>query len=103
MTTSSPDEWPRTLDAAVQLLVSRMSEEDKERVKSTAEGDLIMFHFGWDTGIRNDFGRWAGNSELLEACGCWEPDDASGAIIQGAWNRLNGLPVDWHQRGARHG
>ncbi len=37
MTTSSPDEWPRTLDAAVQLLVSQMSEEDKERVKSTSE------------------------------------------------------------------
>jgi hypothetical protein len=49
-------EWPRTVEEAVDRLLSLMSEEDKQSLKNTPEKDLIMFHFGLGGYIRNEFG-----------------------------------------------
>ncbi len=38
-------EWPRTVEEAVDRLLSLMSEEDKQSLKNTPEKDLIMCHF----------------------------------------------------------
>ena len=88
--TSSPDSsaWPRSLDAAVEKLLTSMSEADKEHLRSMPEHDLISLHMGWAMGIRNDFGLWAGNDELLDSCGSLHPDDASMAIVHAVWERL---------------
>jgi hypothetical protein len=64
---------PTTLDEAVAHLVSVLSEEDKATVRDTPEDDLIRFHHGWGTGIRNGFGLWGGNPELLASCGGGTP------------------------------
>ena len=80
--------WPTTVDDAVDSILSSMSKEDKQTVKCAKEADLIMFHFGWGNNIRNQFGLWAGNQELLASCGELHPDDASGVIIKGVWDRL---------------
>jgi len=49
-----PNKWPITVqDTVKDILLSRMSEKDKELVRNTKGGDLIMFHHGWGTGIRN--------------------------------------------------
>ncbi len=84
---------PLTLEAAVDEIVSSLSEEDKKTVKDTSFDDLILYHHGWGTGIRNSFGLWGGNTELLKsACGSEDchPDSASMEIIYGVWNILNG-------------
>lgn len=84
---------PTSLEAAVDKIVNDLSEEDKKTVKETSFNDLILYHHGWGTGIRNSFGLWRGNSDLLKsACGSEEchPDDASMEIIYGVWNILNG-------------
>ena len=84
---------PTSLEAAVDQIVNDLSEEDKKTVKETKFDDLILYHHGWGTGIRNSFGLWRGNTELLKsACGSAEchPDDASMEIIHGVWNILNG-------------
>lgn len=83
-------EWPTTVDAVVKDILSGMPEKDKELVKNTKEGDLIKFHHGWGTGIRNYYGLWRGNDELIKsACGkpC-HPDDASMVIIKAVWQQL---------------
>ena len=41
------------LSNQTQDILSGMSEKDKELVRKTKGGDLIMFHHGWGTGIRN--------------------------------------------------
>lgn len=85
-----PDEWPTTVDAVVQDILSSMPEKDKENIMNTAGEDLIKFHHGWGTGIRNYYGLWRGNDELVKsACGnpC-HPDDASMAIIRAVWKQL---------------
>ncbi len=72
-------EWPKTLD-----------EKSKETVRQTLANDLIKFHHGWGTGIRNDLGLWRGNTSLRESCGGarMHPDSASRVIIHAVWKRL---------------
>ena len=85
-----PDTWPTTVQAAVEDIVSALPEEDKAALRKTEKEDLIRFHHGWGTGIRNDYGLWRGNRQLIEsACGepC-HPDDASMVIIEAVWSAL---------------
>jgi hypothetical protein len=85
-----PDKWPMTVEATVKDILSSMSEQSRKTIRDTPEGDLIMFHRGWGTGIRNHYGLWRGNRSLLEnACGkgC-HPDEASMVIIKAVWRRL---------------
>ena len=101
--TSPSRDWPDSVEAAVSFLLANPSDQDKGKVKSTAEDDLIKFHHGWGTGIRNDFGLWADNRPLIESCIelggpiCEDADSASGVIIKAVWNRLNDLPLHHHQ------
>ena len=86
----SPDKWPTTVQAAVADLLKGLPESDKQIFRETKERDLIRYHHGWGTGIRNSFGLWRGNNALREdACGkgC-HPDDASMAIIEAVWRSL---------------
>ena len=85
-----PDKWPTTVEDTVRDLLSRMPAADKVRVKITKKEDLIQFHHGWGTGIRNYYGLWRANEKLiLSACGhpC-HPDDASMKIIEAVWQKL---------------
>ena len=90
-----PDKWPTTVQGTVKDILSRMSEKDKELVRNTKGGDLIMFHHGWGTGIRNYYGLWRGNKKLIEsACGgSCQPDDASMIIIRAVWGELKSKSI----------
>lgn len=83
-------QWPVTVAAAVTDIVSALSDANKVTLRETRRSDLIKFHHGWGTGIRNHYGLWRGNTKLLEsACGkpC-HPDDASMIIIEKVWESL---------------
>jgi hypothetical protein len=80
--------WPKTVDEAVTRLLAGMDDADKARVRDTKKADLILFHHGWGTGIRNDFGLWRGNTSLMTDCHTRIPDEASMAIIEAVWQRL---------------
>ena len=80
--------WPKTVDQAVTRLIERMEDADKKMVRDTKKQDLILFHDGWGTGIRNAFGLWKGNTNLLADCHAEHPDDASMVIIRAVWERL---------------
>ncbi len=85
------ENWPTTVKATVADILKGMPEESVRIVKSTAKDDLIKFHHGWGTGIRNHYGLWRGNKELLrDACGgdACHPDDASMVIIEAVWEEL---------------
>jgi len=85
-----PENWPTTVKATVVDLISALPEEDKDAIRNTKKDDLIQYHHGWGTGIRNHYGLWRGNQELIkDACGkpC-HPDDASMVIIEAVWQAL---------------
>ena len=80
--------WPKTVDEAVTRLLGDIKGGDKARVRDTKKEDLILFHHGWGTGIRNEFGLWRGNTNLLADCHAQHPDDASMVIIKAVWQKL---------------
>ena len=53
----------------------------------TPEDDLIAFHHGWGTHIRNHYNLWQ-KPALLKATGKEHPDDASLVIIKAVWKAL---------------
>lgn len=83
---------PRTVAEAVPFVLAKLSDADKQKIKETPKKDLILFHHGLGTGIRNQTGLWQGNAALLEDCGKPHPDDCSMLIIEALWEELNRAP-----------
>ena len=91
-----PKRSPTSLEEAVGLIVSEMLDEDKDALMDISIMDMYLYHHGWGTGIRNSFGLWTGNHQLLESsCGSitCHPDDASMQILFGVWNVLHNRPI----------
>ena len=78
---------PTTVAEVVEDIIENMSEADKANVANTPEDDLIMFHHGWGTGIRNHYNLWQ-NQALVKATGKEHADDASMVIIKAVWQAL---------------
>ena len=68
-----------TVAEVVADIIENMSESEKENIADTPEEDLIMFHHGWGTGIRNHYNLWQ-NKALVQATGKEHADDASNVI-----------------------
>ena len=71
----------------VQDILKNLDDTDKDNIRNTPEQDLILFHHGWGTSIRNRYGMW-GNKALLADIGKEHPDDASMVIIRDVWKLL---------------
>ncbi len=98
---TQPNGWPRTVEDAVDELLYLLPREQQDELQQTTYHQLARFHHGLGTWIRNTFGLWGGNQELLAACGR-DPLDADGAswvILEAAWQRLRDLiPPPWDVR-----
>ena len=95
-------DWPKTVEEAADVVISWWSDEDREKFKDWPKEKLIAFHHGLGTAIRNEFGLWNENIELISAYakakGCMgehgvyyppvEADDISMEIIEIAWRKL---------------
>ncbi len=89
--------YPKTLEEAVERVLSLMCEEDKKKLKNTAEGDLIDLHISLAMMIRGACGLWKGNGVLIRAC-CPNtfpphPDDASGVVLEAVWKTLQSVAL----------
>ena len=85
-------QYPKSIEEDVQLLLSVLSEKDRQAIRTMAEEDLPSLHLSLGNYIRNGFGLWGNNEQLLKAC-CpddflQDADDASGVIIKALWWRL---------------
>lgn len=83
--------WPVDCDEAAQFIFIELNEENIQNLKETKKDDLIRYHHGWGTGIRNSLGLWRGNDDLMSSCMAKEPnsqfhpDTASMIIIELVW------------------
>jgi hypothetical protein len=91
---SKPSKPPRTVQEAVDRLVAELSLKDKTVIANMAEVELSTLHTTIGEYIRNEFGLWSGNKDLLTSC-CFlakrdkvSEDDASSIIIRELWKRL---------------
>jgi len=85
---------PRTVDQAVERLISELSFKDKTTIANMAEDDLITLQFSLGTYIGREFGIWSGNRQLLDSCSVishdvhLHPDFAPSVIIKELWQCL---------------
>ncbi len=89
----SAEDWPKNIEEAVNKLLELMPEEDQLDLKDTPENKLRSYHFFLGMFIRNQFGLWKGNNELLRSCAdkdrySMDPNNAAMVIIKALWKRL---------------
>jgi hypothetical protein len=84
-----------TFEGVVADVLAKLEDQSKERLRGTSKNDLIMFHHGWGTGIRNHYKLWS-NRVLLQSCAeragygdFIHPDSASMLIIKAVWEAVN--------------
>ena len=78
--------WPTTLEEAANKVLEILDEDcSRHTFSKMTKGGLIMLHPTLGRYIRNEFGLWLNNEELLKSCGKEHPDDASHVIIERAW------------------
>ena len=78
-------EHPKTVNEAVNRLLTILTDTDKEQIKASVKNDLIGFHFNLGKDIRNSFGLNSDNTILLDNRSA---DDVSMGIIEELWERL---------------
>lgn len=89
---------PTTITEAVNILLSELTIDDKQRIKDSSKDDLINFYFGLGMTIRNIFGLWKKDSKLFKNCKELSDDidlhvdTASEMIIKTLWERLQEFP-----------
>lgn len=81
---------PKTVAEAVSYLVSGFTEEEKESIRKLKKEQLFNLHMSLGMWIRNNYGLWGSNKDLLADCGHRDADNASAYIIEKLWWRLNG-------------
>lgn len=83
-----PEKMPDTVEKAIDILKSVLTEEQKEELAKTKKKDLINYHFTLGMWIRNNFGLWQKNSPLRDDLEVDHPDDASMEMIERLWKEL---------------
>ena len=88
---SSP---PKTVEEAVDRLIGELSLKDRTTISNLTEDELINLHINLGEYIRNEFGLWFANKNLMASC-CTiakldkiHEDTASTIIIEELWERL---------------
>jgi hypothetical protein len=84
---------PRTVEEAVEYLISNLPLKDKTMIAKMPEDELHYLHNTLGQYIRNNFGLWAENRSLMQSC-CLRSseslskDECSAFIIKELWKRL---------------
>jgi len=85
---------PKTVDEAVDQVISDLDLKDKIKIAAMDLSDLLDVHFNLHVYFKNFFGLWSGNKELLADCKSisiepiYNEDDASVVILGVLWKKL---------------
>jgi len=85
---------PKTVDDAVSRLTARLSLKDRTTIANMSMGEIGSLRGTLGEYIRNAFGLWSGNEELMASCRfVWKKeidgkDDAAMVIIRSLWEEL---------------
>jgi len=88
------DGQPKTVDEAVDRLISELTLKDKTKIAKMGEYDLSALPLTIGQYIREKFGLGRGNEELMDSCRSISGEDilykgtASMVIIEALWERL---------------
>ncbi len=85
---------PRTVDEAVLRLISELSLKEKVKIAKMERWEVPALHVTLGPHIREKYGFWSGNEELMESCRVLSGKEkfdmaiASAMIIDAMWARL---------------
>lgn len=81
---------PKSVEQAVEVLRSDWLSDDDQAwiLRNPRDAVMAHLHLPFGTAVRNDFGLWAGNSELMASCGVDHPDHCSGVIFRRLWDSV---------------
>ncbi len=85
---------PRSVDEAVEKLISELPLRYAAKIAKMNGRDLSALHATIGPYIRENFGLWRGNDELMESCRMFNDydylhiDSASMVIMEALWARL---------------
>lgn len=80
---------PHTVQEAVQFLLEDIPKEYLQHIAAAPEENLAEYHLTLGMQIRNGYGLWGENQELLSSIGYGlDADDASAVIIRALWEEL---------------
>ena len=89
-----PSNLPKAVEEAVDRLIDELSLKDRTTIRQCGEDELINLHINLGEYIRNEFGFWSGNDDLMSSC-CKiakidkiHEETASTIIIEKLWKRL---------------
>ncbi len=94
----SPEAYvPRDLEDSLAELQRMLKPEDVQRMREGTEDDMVQYHLGLGTWLRNNWGLWRGSrlSEWFNARGIHHAEDMSGIILDSFWRRLQGKDIDF--------
>ena len=80
---------PKTVAEAVQILLTKLPKEYLDHMAVASEDALAEYHLTLGMTIRNDFGLWGENADLIDSVGYgMQADDLAAVIIQALWEEL---------------
>ena len=79
---------PSRVDEAVNVLFDKVPDKEQDAIAKMPEHKMLALHEGLGMWVRNNFGLWAGNEDLLADTGALDPDGASAVIVRTFWERL---------------
>ena len=100
----SLDDAPATLDECLVMLADRLPEDVVEAMRNGTEADMIHYHHGLGTWIRNTWGLWSRGPlySHFRDRGLEHPDDMSAVILTSFWRRLHGQPLRFEEQVQSH-
>lgn len=86
---------PTDLEDCFKELKKMLPEDLVTKMKSGPEKDMIKYHHGLGTWLRNNWGLWAGSRlrEYFKKLGLAHPDDMSTVVLKSFWRHLNNKPL----------
>jgi len=98
------DSTPRTLDECFIVLAKTVPADTLERMRAMPEDDMIEFHHGLGTWMRNNWGLWSRGPlhAYFRQMGLEHPDDMSSVILTSFWRYLHDKPLEVEAQVRRH-
>ncbi len=87
---------PKDLDDAFAELKKMLPPALLEEMGRRTEEEMILYHHGLGTWLRNNWGLWAGSrlARYFNGRGVEHPDDMSGIILTSFWRHIHSRPVE---------
>lgn len=91
---SASEKPPRTVQAAIERLISELPLKEKTTIAHMSEAELIKLNTYLGRYILDKFGLWSGNEDLVESClaiaehPLHNEDDAVAVIVKKLWQKL---------------